>query len=170
MKRKVIKFDKFMVWVFTANKGETKKFQVDEINRGLNDHGPNTLYTISVYTKGSFKLHRPGESDIIYKPGDGGARYAITSNFGQLVLESLEDNSEYHCIVPLGDAKFWNRSVKLIEPGIGLIDGGPEKYLYIANGELERNGCQYLDRSLVEIKTDAAFDVKKPTIVATLWT
>ena len=167
--RKVLKFDQFNVYVFTFDKGDTKHFRATEVNRGLTDHGPTTLFTVSAYTKGKFLMHRPGYDNKIYNVGDGTPNFALTEDIDGLVIEGLEDGSEYHCICANGEAKFWNRSVKVIEPGLGLIDGGENKYMYIAAGKMTNNDKEYQAPALLKLEKDTAFDVKETSIVATLW-
>lgn len=136
MKKRALRFDRFLVFIFSFNKGERKNFSSQEITRGLTDRGPQTLSTIPVFTKGSFHAITPGLEPRLALPGAGGAEtVAGDSTIGHGVV-ALEDDSEYHCIVPREHTpKFWNRNLLVVEGGDSfyLLPG---EYAYVASGKL----------------------------------
>jgi len=132
MKRHVLKFDQFLVWIFRMQMGERKKLKPIEIHRGLDTHGPTTLNVIPVFTQGKFEFLPNG---YVYEAGMGGFRW-IEGESQNCSLVALEDNSEYHCITPRDrEARFWNRQVLCVDTG-NFFHLSPKEYCYVAAGKL----------------------------------
>ncbi len=126
MKKEVLKFEHFLVWVFKMNAGERKVLKSIETTRGLTDHGPHTLNSISVFTKGSFHTIRDGLPPVLHKSGTGGARFLEAKSMMGHALVALEDGSEYHCITPRDKTpRFWDRLVYPCKQGqvISILPG-----------------------------------------------
>jgi hypothetical protein len=136
MKKRGHKFERFLVFVFTMNRGERKDMSPEEVNRGLTDHGPQTLYTIPVVTRGRFCVVRSNHQPLFLGPGDGGFSILDGDGLSGLACVALEDGSEYHCIMPRDrKAKFWNRRVITVQKDetLTLLPG---EYAYVASGKL----------------------------------
>jgi hypothetical protein len=118
VRRRVIKHDRFLIWIFTASYyGEGKRIKPIECNRGLTDYGPTTLNTISVFTKGSWATVRNGGMPHVNKAGTGGSRFLDAPDLDFHVLVALEEGAEYHCITPRDHvARFWERKVQVLKP------------------------------------------------------
>lgn len=149
MKRKIIKSDQFLVWVFTMNNGEVKHFDPREITRGLTNYGPFTMNAISVFTKGKFATYRDGRDPYISEPGTRPARYVDADSLKGFKMEALEDGSEYHCILPRDKtARFWNRHLITNCDGIVIGEGD---YVYDATNQRFFSGSQFVSLDLKSI-------------------
>jgi hypothetical protein len=166
MKRRLTyKGDAFLAFSFTMNRGERKLLKPEEVNRGLTNHGPHTLHPISVFTRGYFLSIRPGREPWHSRAGDGGEYFVNCDTLAGHHLVAMEDDSEYHCIVPR-EAKFWERSVYWLQSGvsIGLFPGS---FCYVASGQVEGHLGERMiynetDDQIIQIKSDNA-------IIAVMW-
>lgn len=167
MKRRVLKFDQFLVWIFTMNMGERKTFNPLEVNRGLTTHGPNTIYTIPVFTRGSFTIIRPGTTPLFCKEGEGGFEVAHAEHLEGQAIVAMENDCEYHCITPREDIpRYWNRLVFPLEAG-KAVAGLPGAFYYLAKGKFIG-----IDAKLINIPKDKPMSMlraEQDSILAALW-
>lgn len=172
MKRRVIRFDQFLVWVFQMNKGDIKRFTAEEITRGLTTHGDKTMNSISVFTKGRFVTHRDGMPPLYSVPGSGGDRFVVANSLEGFALEALEDDSEYHCILPRDhEPRFWQRKVEKFEPGVYPITKAmiPNRFVYVAAGEVIINHTKVVEGKIARVKTLCDMTVLDDAIIASMW-
>lgn len=165
MKRRRLKFKDFHVFIFNMDRGERKALKPEEVNRGLTDFGPHTLYPISVFTKGHFVSIRPGREPWHSGAGDGGQYYVDCDSLVGHALVATEDDSEYHCIVPIGEPKFWDRSVYSFSRGAWTVLY-PGQYCYVASGKLEG-----FEEKMIHNTSDTPWNLKSddPAIVVIMW-
>lgn len=133
MKRTLLKHDRFLVWKFVMNAGEKKVMKPGEVNRGLTNYGPLTLNTISIFVRGSFVTLRDGRKPYHHPAGTGGATHLEADSFRGHALQALEDDSEFHCIVPRDETPtFWERTVFKPDPSerVYAWPGRLETWLY----------------------------------------
>lgn len=136
MKRRVLRFEKFLVFVFNMDEGDKKHLGHSEYSRGLKKHGSNTLNAITAFTKGAFTLIRPGRDPFPLSPGDGGFTFIESDTDVGHTLVATKDDSEYHCITPRDHTpKFWDRRVVTLKTGEGF-QSSPGEYVYIAKGSV----------------------------------
>jgi hypothetical protein len=174
MKRKILKFDQFLVWIFQMDKGEVKNFTAQEITRGLKTYGDMTMNPISVFVKGSFVTHRDGMEPLFSHPGDGGARYVVANSLNGFALEALEDGSEYHCITPRDHVpQFWNRHVWKLDYKFAAVPYYiamvPERYIYVASGEVTINETKVQARQMARIKNLCDMAIWDDVIAVEIW-
>ena len=130
MKKRVLKFERFLVWCFEMDAGERKPVRAIEANRNL---GGNLLNAIAFPIRGRFNVVQSGHPAIEVKPGGGAWPYVETLD--GLAVEALEDDSEYHCITPRDkEPKHWHRTVTLLRPGEKLTLA-PGAFLYLPKQE-----------------------------------
>ncbi len=167
MQRQLVKYDEFLVWIIKMDRGERKRFLSAEVNRGLRDHGPTTLWTIPVYVRGSFQTVRHGGPPIEREPGDGGANCLWAESFLGAATVAMEDNSEYHCITPRETTpSFWERTVFKVKAGSSFCITS-DSWVYTAAGSLARNGKGI--GTMAKIRAPEWIKAETDSIVALVW-
>jgi len=165
-------FDHFLVWRFVLDKGETKEFNKKEMDRNLEapasirataENLPYpvdklvTLNSIAVFVHGQFYFHKDGHEPTLKMRGDGGDSVALGTEVNHFSLHSMEDNSEYHCILPRDRRpRFWPRKLTHLIPGtLDYVEiPGTEKlnqYIYLAHGEVQINGKRHIGHKFMTI-------------------
>jgi hypothetical protein len=158
MKRRVLRFERFLVWCFTMDRGERKPVKAIEANRGL---GGNLLNAIAFPVRGSFWVKCYGHPSILQRAGQGG--WNTVGSLEGLTIESVEDGSEYHCITPRDQtAKFWQRSVVVLHAGERYVPWN-DSFVYVASGKLKG-----VDSKLISIKEAHALEAEEDSVLATM--
>lgn len=182
MKRKIIKFERFLVWVFHFElAGEKKVLRVEEITRNLDLPESlkrelagkdltkiRALNSISIFPKGDFIEMDKGKSFPISE-GSGGWRYKISERFEGSEIIALQPNSEYHCILPRDPtATFWERRVTKFE---GCINSTGPGYVYVARGSIHVDEVDVKAEELVKITGEKRIwcTSLEPAVVAEMW-
>lgn len=159
MKKSLIKTEEFLIWRFRMDRGDVKRFNHEEVTRGLTDRGPFTVNQVNVFTRGSFLCTGDG-TRLVIREGEGGFESVPGAvSLRGLQFESLEDGSEYYCINPRGEPKYWNREVHLLEKNkFALVPGG--HYLFDSGKPALVRG------SWAEL---TIYYAERDTIVARMW-
>lgn len=169
MRRRVIKYEQFLVWVFFMDKGDVKTFSGNEITRNLDTFGDMTINSITVFIKGRFVTHLDGQPPRYSTPGMGGERFVVANSFKGFRLEALEDGCEYHCILPRDHKpRFWNRKVEIVNAN-WRHDIPANRYVYVASGHLKYANTHMTQYSLFHTKLDISAATLQESIIATMW-
>lgn len=181
MRRKRMRFDRFMVTLFTCHAGEERIIPPGELNRGISDTSPiddllaahptaKLLTPITIFTKGSFvSINSEGLLRHI-TAGDGGWRVAKSESLDNFRLRACEDDSEYHCLFPLDRAvRYWHRKPVNCHAGdsVELKQG---QMLYVATGTVDVAGHRFTGPAMVESSRDQAAEIIERAIGVITWT
>ncbi len=177
IKKELVKFPDFLVWIFKMQKGDYKFLNHVEATRNLelpkhlnpiDENKPiHPLYPIGIFVKGSFLLQRESKTRTVYAGSQETFEYIDVQNGDNVSIMALEDDSEYHCLTPRCEIpKFFQRKIMTLEPGTYTWDD--KKWLYIAKGHIVFEGKDCKNRSLIK-STKGIFDVKSLSIVAEVW-
>ncbi len=192
MKKKILKHDQFYIWVFEMDKNEGKDLPSDELTRKLNfprklinellsSESPipeprhwnfknftHPLNAISIFVKGSFVVVRGDNDPFIAKAGEGAYRYIYSKTTKNVHIKALEDNSEYHCILPRDHtARYWWRKLHKKTTELDIFE---EHYIYLASGKIDINDNVISGPNVINISGVKPFiNVLEPSIFVEMW-
>jgi hypothetical protein len=180
MRRKRLRFDRFMVTLFTCHAGEERIIPPGELTRGIletdaisdqlaESKNYRPLNAITIFTKGSFEAFRGDDIPFPIKAGEGGYRIAYAERWDNLRLRAVEDDSEYHCLFPLDrTAQYWRRKPVSCVAG-EEIELSKDQLLYVAAGVVEIGGQTLTGPTMVESSKDQTAKAIERVIGVKIW-
>lgn len=180
MRRKRLRFDRFLVTLFTCHAGEERIIPPGELNRGISDTSPiedllaahptaKLLTPITIFTKGSFESIN-SEGILRHIPaGDGAWRVAKSESLENFRLRAREDDSEYHCLLPLDrEVRYWHRKPVNCHAG-DSVELKRGQMLYVATGIVDVAGQRFTGPAMVESSRDQAAEIIERAIGVIIW-
>jgi hypothetical protein len=174
IKRQLFRYPDFLVWVFQMNRGDVKTFAQEELTRNLdlpsdivqhkNFNPVMPLFTIPIFTEGSFIIRRRGKEDWFALASQAFTyEYLDVHRAEDVAFIAREDSSEYHCLVPRSEPCFWKRKVSLVDAGPFPTE--PDKYYYLAKGRAEEFG----PKTYRKASEQPIINFLEPSIIASVW-
>jgi hypothetical protein len=177
MHKHTIKYERFVISIFTAHAGEERIFTPVELSRGLTTAAPiahflaehedaRPLHSFSIFTRGSWAILRGDLPPLLMPAGSGGNEVArFPDNYRS---RALEDDCEYHCVTPRGQPVYWQR--RLISHTAGSsLDVFPGEFVYVASGTVALRGHTFIGPAMIEVANPGALEIIESTIGVKMW-
>jgi hypothetical protein len=139
MQKRTLKFEQFLVWIFTAERGQSKIIRDQELTRGFrypDGRSGFPLNSVQLYTRGRFVLLQDRRVIGTAKAGEGALDHIEAEHLNRLHLFGTEPENEYHCILPREhEPRLWQR--RLLPAGETELLPHAKSFVYLATGYLE---------------------------------
>jgi hypothetical protein len=185
VKKRILRFDSFLVWTFNMNKGDLKTTSWGELNGGLE---PTTdmvkqathkgvavedvqpLLCCTLFVRGSFLLHKSNKPPVLLHAGEAGYGFTNSEKSAPVTIEAMEDDCEYHCMVPRSkEPIFWQRKGFDAAQELLELPLRENQFIYLAKGQASCGSSVISDRSMFDLSGRSATVKLEDAIGVILW-